>query len=64
MFRNDVCLWSAASVQLAIARTDEGNFRKKLAQETARHAELSRSLEQAYAKLVGVGLDVDISDAP
>ncbi|CAM9705482.1 unnamed protein product [Ectocarpus fasciculatus] len=49
---------------LAVARADEGNFRTRLEQESARHAELSRSLEQAYTKLLAAGLDPGVSDAP
>ncbi|CAN0077473.1 unnamed protein product [Ectocarpus sp. 12 AP-2014] len=49
---------------LAVARADQGNFRTRLEQESARHAELSRSLEQAYTKLLAAGLDPGVSDAP
>lgn len=51
-------------MQLAVARADQGNFRTILEQESARHAELSRSLEQAYTKLLAAGLDPGVSDAP
>lgn len=43
---------------------DEENFKTRLAQETARHAELSRGLELAYTKMLGAGLDPGISDPP
>lgn len=50
--------------QLAVARVDEGMFKIRLGQESARHAELSRSLEQAYTKILAAGLDPGVSEAP
>jgi len=50
--------------KLAVARADEGVFKARLGQESARHAELSRSLEQAYTKILAAGLDPGVSEAP
>ncbi|CAM9177137.1 unnamed protein product, partial [Laminaria digitata] len=49
---------------LAVARADEGIFKARLGQETVRHAELGRSLEHAYTKIIKAGLDPGVSDAP
>ena len=50
--------------QLAVARADEGKLKARLGQETARHAELGRSLEHAYTKIIEAGLDPGVSEAP
>lgn len=50
--------------QLAVARVDEGIFKASLGQENARYAELTRSLAQAYTKILAAGLDLGVSDAP
>ncbi|CAM9658341.1 unnamed protein product [Hapterophycus canaliculatus] len=49
---------------LAVARADEGKFKTRLGQEGARHAELSRSLQQAYTRILAAGLDPGVSEAP
>eukprot|EP00904_Undaria_pinnatifida_P004783 jgi/Undpi1/1434/HiC_scaffold_11.g04825.m1 len=49
---------------LAVARADEGKLKARLGQETARHAELGRSLEHAYTKIIEAGLDPGVSEAP
>ncbi|CAM9324985.1 unnamed protein product [Scytosiphon promiscuus] len=49
---------------LAVARADEGKFKTRLGQESARHVELSRSLQQAYTTILASGLDPGVSEAP
>lgn len=53
-----------AGCQLALARTEEKNFKTRLGQENARQTELAQSLEHAYTKILAAGLDPGVSEAP